>query len=309
MGRQKLAISPMLLIHPLYDTQRQFPKGEFIWAHFGTFVSNDQHFVPTKFQMYTFHCLPSTMVEIPQDIIDSIIEAVGNDTYLLKECALVSSSFLLPSRKYIFSKLSFIGRPEQVCNWQRLYQFLVENPVIQSFVRSITIEPDCYTLYEPLNHPSLIAILRLPFCCLESFSIDNMRTRVSLNWDNFSSELKDTLSTVIHSSTLKTLHLSKINMPILLFLDINLSKLELTAFLLRDLGVEQSRLLTLAASKGGGAATASLSHTVVDHCVWNFFKPVYGTRFPTSAYFSLIFGMWKVPLCPYSCHSCAVYVS
>jgi hypothetical protein len=255
----------------------------------GTFVSNDRAYKVSE----VYLSLPSlhnggNPAGHHRCIIDSIIDAVGNDTYLLKECALVSSSFLLPSRKYLFSKLSFIGRPDQVRHWQRLYQFLVENPIVQSFVRSITIEPDSYTLYEPLNHPSLIAILRLPFCCLESFSIDNMRTQVSLIWNNLSSELKDTLSTVIHSSTLTTLHLSKIHMPNLLFLGINLSKLELTAFLLSDLGGEQSRLLTLAASEGVATASMTRSHTVVDHCVWNFFKPVYGTRFPTSAYFSLI---------------------
>jgi hypothetical protein len=218
------------------------------------------------------------MVAIPQDIIDNIIEAVGNDTYLLKECALVSSSFLLPCRKQLFSNLCLSH--DLAC--QGLHKFLVENPVVQSFVKSITIG-----LYELLNCTSLIAILRLPFCCLESFSVigDNMWAWAPLDWNDFSSELKDTLSTVIHSSTLKTLQLSKISVPIMLFHGINLTKLELNNISSNEFDGEQSRLLTPAASEG---VATTAPHTVVDHCEWNYFDPVHGTRFPTSAYFSLI---------------------
>ena len=138
-----------------------------------------------------------------------------------------------------------------------------------------------------LNRTSLIAILRLPFCCLESFSIigNDMWSRAPLDWNDFSSELKDTLLTVLHSSTIKTLYFNKISVPIMLLLDI---RVKLTELELTDVGVssnefdgEQSGLLTPAASE-------VVLHTVVDHCVWNYFEPVHGTRFPTSAYSSLI---------------------
>ena len=242
------------------------------------------------------------MATIPQDIIYNIIEAVGDDKRSLKACALVSSSFLLPSRKHLFSNLSL--DLDQAC--ERLHQFLVENPVVQSFVRRITIE-----LYRLLNRTSLIAILRLPFCCLESFSIigNVIFSQATLNWNDFSSELKDTLSTVIHSSTLKTLYLSKISVPIMLFLGMfNLTKLELTDVRVssNEFDGKQSILLTPGTSEGM-ATTAP--HTVVDHCVWNYFELVYGTRFPYICLFLTNFRTCKVPLSPYSCHSCAVYVS
>ena len=223
------------------------------------------------------------MVTIPQDIIYNIIEAVANGGYnrsLLKECALVSSSFLLPCRKYLFSNLYL--RRDQTC--QKLHQFLVENPVVQSFVRSIAIE--LYHLKLP-NCKSLIAFLRLPFCCLESFSITgNAWFQAPLNWNNLSSELKDTLSSAIHASTLKTLYLTRISVPIsMLFLGTNLTKLELTDVLSNEFDGERSGLLTPGTSEG---VATTAPHTVVDHCVWNYFKPVQGTRFPTSAYLSLI---------------------
>ncbi|KIL56625.1 hypothetical protein M378DRAFT_89061 [Amanita muscaria Koide BX008] len=216
-------------------------------------------------------------VAIPQDIIDNIIEAVGDDSRLLKNCALVSSSFLLPSRKRLFSQISL--RDDQAC--QRLHQFLVENPVIQSFVRSIAIR---YQTFQ-LNCTSLVAILQLTFCYLESFSIIDINIgkqwywdQDPSNWNDFSSELKDALSTIIHSSTLKTLYLTEVSVPIMLFHGIHLTKLVLHSLLLNDLDGEQSRLLTSAASEG---VATTASHTVIDQCVWNF-DTVPRTRFSTS---------------------------
>ena len=204
---------------------------------------------------------------IPQHIIDNIIKAVDNPgRRFLETCALVSSSFLLPSRKRLFSQISLGSDP--AC--QMFHQVLVENPVIQSFVRSIVIRT--------FRSHSLIAILRLPFCCLESFSIGH-GWHYPADWKNFSSELKDALSTIIYSSTLKTLNLwGVISVPIMLFHGIHLTKLELTSFLFND----ESTLLTSEASEGVA------SDTVIDQCVWNFYEVVHGTRFSTSAYFSLI---------------------
>jgi hypothetical protein len=49
----------------------------------------------------------------PQDIIDIVIEAVGDDTHLLKQCTLVSSSFLLPAHKQLFSSITL--KSDQTC--------------------------------------------------------------------------------------------------------------------------------------------------------------------------------------------------
>ena len=237
------------------------------------------------------------MVAIPQDIIYYIIEAVSDDRRSLRECALVSTSFLLPCRKHLFSKLqvSLNGYhdhgPYGICQLEpgekleRLHQLLVENPVLQSFVKSITIEPRNRSF--EWNCTPLIAILRLPFCSLESFSIHPG----PMKWNDFSNELKDTILTIIHSSTIKTLCVEHALVPIVLFLGLNLTKLELTTYWPNEFVGKQSRLLTLAASDSdseGVATTTTASHTVVDHCKCNFFGPVEGTRFPTSGYFSLI---------------------
>jgi hypothetical protein len=147
-------------------------------------------------------------VVIPQDIIDKIIETVDDDRdiRLLKECTLVSSSFLLPSRKRLFSRIYL--RSDQI-SCQRLQQFFVENPVILPSVRSITLNWGYWESEASyfLNDTSLIAILRLPFCCLESFSI-NMSGYFQIGMTS-AAELKDALFDCYTFVHLKTLYLER----------------------------------------------------------------------------------------------------
>jgi hypothetical protein len=205
-------------------------------------------------------------VEIPQEIIDSIIAEVGDDRRLLKQCSLVSSSFLLPSRKQLFSRISL--ERDHRC-WE-IYQFLVQNPVIKSFVRSISIKRmwDRKTA-NWMNGRSLIAILRLPFCHLERFSI-NVCQEFAWTWNSFNSELKDAFLNIIRSSTLKTLSLTGvIGVPITLFHTAHLTTLELDSIFPNDFVGENSSSLAWAASKG---VAPTASHTVIDRCVWLFRK-------------------------------------
>jgi hypothetical protein len=209
-------------------------------------------------------------LDIPQDIIDSVIAQVGDDRRLLKQCSLVSSSFLHPSRKLLFSKIT-IGSDE-TC--RGIYQFLVQNPVIQSFVKTITLMPVHRLKYpEWMNGASLPAILRLSFCRLECFSIIFFRdwTLESWSWNLFSSEMKDALSNIILSSTLKTLFLKGItDLPITFFFHIaHLKTLELDSLSPNDFCDENSSTLTQAASTG---VAPMASHTVIDRCVWRFSK-------------------------------------
>jgi hypothetical protein len=222
----------------------------------------------------------SMAIDIPQDIIYQVIAAVDDDEELLKQCALVSSSFLIPSRKQLFSEIDLKNDKAA----QRLHQCLIQNPVIQSFVKRIAIQPGLSDESNRLfNSPSLSAILQCPLCSLESFSID---LGDPCNWNNFSSELKDALSNIIHSSSLKDLSLTKVvNVPITLFLGIvHLTTLKLDSILPGDFDGGQSGFLTPETSKEVAIAASS---PLVDQCVWHFHERVRGTRFPSSsAYFS-----------------------
>ena len=232
-------------------------------------------------------------MDIPQDIIDNIIAAV-DDKRVLKQCALVSSKCLLPSRKQLFSRITL--RNDQSCWW--IHHFLVQNPVIQSFVKYITLTDSNgeWGASDPkfpewMNGKSLLAILRLPFCCLECFSIimgQNFWTLSSWDWNRFSSELKDALLNIVHSSTLKTLSLRAItNVPITFFLHIiHLTTLELHSISPIDFYDENSSSLR-GASKG---VVPMASHAVIDRCVWIFGRehvPRYNIRFIRLAFTNL----------------------
>ena len=215
-------------------------------------------------------------VEIPQDIIDNVIAALGNDKDSLKQCALVSSSFLLPSRKQLFYSISF-GSNGEACH--RLHQVLVQNPDIRSCVRRLNVYHGRGS--KLTFDKSLLPILQLPFCHLREFSLSYLW---SVNWSGLSDELKDALSTLIHSPTLKIVALVNIdNAPITLFLGIvHLTKLNLSSVSLNYSDDEQPSSLT------PNVVATTTSDTVIDQCVWSFGGSMHGRKFPKYAYFSLI---------------------
>ena len=205
--------------------------------------------------------------DIPQDIIDNVIAAIGDDKDLLKKCALVSSSFLHPSRKQLFTEIHISSyRP---CDG--IHQLLVQSALIRSFVRTINLDLTIISPYsEGEKSTPLFDVLRLPFCCLERFSIFAGRNAFSYepyNW-NDSSEMKDALSNIIHLPTLKTLSLYCVRMPIAFFHRIvHLTTLELSYLSPYDFGNKNSSSLTRAASK---KVRPTASDAVIDRCVWCF---------------------------------------
>ena len=225
-------------------------------------------------------------VVIPQDIIDSVIAAVGYNKRFLKRSSLVSSSFLLPSRKLLFSRITL--KSDETC--QNIHQFLLRNPVIQYFVRKIILFPDFdeNPNYEWLYGTSLLAVLRLPFV-LEHFSILNVdpynRDLRYWNWNIFRSELQDSLLNIIQSSNLKRLYLGGVtNLPITFLSHIvHLKTLKLELLSPDDFDNEDLSSLT---SKG---VAQMASHAVIDQCVWCLSRHyVCSKRFPSSAYILLI---------------------
>jgi hypothetical protein len=205
-------------------------------------------------------------MDIPQDIIDNVIAVVRDDMRLLKKCSLVSSSFLIPSRKHLFSRITI--RDDETC--EGIHQLLVHNPFIQPCVKIFTME-NC-EMSDWVKSRSLPFILRLPFRCLERFSLilprydfkwDSMDWSDSGSWDwnYFSNDLKDALWNIMLSSTLKSLSLDGIiNLPISFFYHMGpLTMLELYSLSPTDLSDEYSSLMTRAAS-----------NEVIDRCVWRF---------------------------------------
>ncbi|KAF9457666.1 hypothetical protein BDZ94DRAFT_1272550 [Collybia nuda] len=71
---------------------------------------------------------------VPQDIISEIIDKLGNNPDALKACARVARSFLIPSRKKLFSAIRLTTRSAR-----RLLFVLQRNPDISDYILDVTI--------------------------------------------------------------------------------------------------------------------------------------------------------------------------
>ena len=208
-------------------------------------------------------------MDIPQDIIDSIIAVVSDDTPLLKQCSLVSSSFLIPSRKHLFSRITINSEESS----KGIHQLLIRNPFIQPCVKSITMNGFMYLDW--MTDPFLLVIFRLPFSTLESLLINFPRDNdcqwdswdwsydaETWDWNHFSSDMRDALSIIILSSSLKRLSLNGVTgLPITFFLfTAPLTMLELDSLTPNDFYDEGSISESLIGVDSKG----------IDRCVWRF---------------------------------------
>jgi hypothetical protein len=144
---------------------------------------------------------------------------VVDDVDTLLQCASVSRPFLHSSRKWLFSDIH-LQNAEQC---ERLYPILVQNPHIQSFIRSLTVlKKDHYVegynglgpgyfktnrwLLNDASSPSLPLILCLPLHCLKSFSFISSPNFTS--WKDLSSDLRTALRNIMCLPSITKLHIS-----------------------------------------------------------------------------------------------------
>jgi hypothetical protein len=154
------------------------------------------------------------LVSFPQDIIDYFIGTIDvDDKVLLRTCALVSCSFLRPSRKQLFS--SILLNSSERC--RALHDLLTRNSYIQLFVKMLQICDHDTGLKRPIFcNEDLLSILQLPLCCLKTFSVSSVFCN---DWNELSNSMRNTIWDVVHSPSLTTFTLDyAMNVPIDLFL-------------------------------------------------------------------------------------------
>lgn len=78
-------------------------------------------------------------VQIPQDIIDSIIYLLHDDTHTLKTCAVVSRSFLPPCRQQIFFVVHLDHPFLAQKHCQRMFRLLNKNPDIGFYIKVLRV--------------------------------------------------------------------------------------------------------------------------------------------------------------------------
>lgn len=78
-----------------------------------------------------------THSHLPSEIVDSIIDLLKGDTKALKECCLVSRSWVPRTRKYLFEEIGFWSRGK-IDKWKRA--FPVSAGSLAHYVRSLRID-------------------------------------------------------------------------------------------------------------------------------------------------------------------------
>jgi hypothetical protein len=155
---------------------------------------------------------PQGFAEVPQDIIEGIVDQLRGHNDALRSCAVVSRSFLLPSRRNLLA----IVHLDSVDKTECLHNLLVSNPGLSLHIRDLTFAiPDSISRkgFEELcawlkSSNILASILRkVPRIC---YMVWGDLHSCFLDWDNFSSDLQSALLDLFQSPLLATLKIFKL---------------------------------------------------------------------------------------------------
>ena len=186
---------------------------------------------------------------IPQDIIDNIIRNIGtHEKSLLRTYTLVSHSFLYPSRKRLFAHISL--HSTQYC--RGFLNLLVGHPYLQSYVKTLNISYHSLLRDNPAFENDLLPLLHLLLCSLEELRFGALIMPV--DWHDLSTNLRDTLSDMIHSPSLTFLTLNALtNVPNELFIGLKG---------VQTLSLEQVHLIDIAGGEEHGVSRSADSNEV-----------------------------------------------
>jgi hypothetical protein len=135
-------------------------------------------------------------ISIPQDVIDSIVDMLHGDPDTLKNCAMTSHSFLIPSRKHLFYSVHLYS----VLLSQKLHHLLCIHPEISHCIKELCITQNDPTYSWLVTDKALPCILDM-LDHLQSLSL-GMITSGLIMWSWFSRELHSALKSRFQSSSL-----------------------------------------------------------------------------------------------------------
>lgn len=152
---------------------------------------------------------------IPADIIYAIIDEICTDAYTLRQCSLVSRSFLPHSHKHLFSTIQL----DHPVPCRGLYRVLMNNPSLACYIRTLivitNVKPefrgrDWVTIENTL--PTVLLMLHN----LHTLTIRNTFERPLL-WDVLPTELRSALLD-LSTTPIRTITLDRLgNLPMLQF--------------------------------------------------------------------------------------------
>lgn len=160
--------------------------------------------------------------DIPEDIISAILSHLRQDRSTLRTCAITSSIFLFPSRRYLFSDISLSAGSRQC---RKLYGLLSSNSHLTVHVRHLTIKDSQEDNHSDLgwimSDPTLPLVLgSLPL--LRSFYLNCVSSDddgAVVAWKAFPKGLKSAFLHILQLPTLEKVEFRALNIPFSIFGD------------------------------------------------------------------------------------------
>ena len=157
------------------------------------------------------------MAQIPQEIIDNIADELWDDADALDSCAIVCRSFLIPSRRNLFSDI-YLNSVERL---ERLHRLLVSKPDLANYIRELTFvasfvsAEDKYLWLSSLRDgrtlPGILRLIRR--LQILSWGIGTSvpwGATTIVSWGDFSPELQIALLDILRSPSLRSIELSNL---------------------------------------------------------------------------------------------------
>ncbi|GLB34340.1 hypothetical protein LshimejAT787_0112240 [Lyophyllum shimeji] len=148
--------------------------------------------------------------QLPLDIFESVIEHLYDDAESLRRCTLVCKSFVVPSRKRLFTRI-YVGHNRRTDNpnnlpCKQLYKYLTGNPDIVPYVQELWVDGITGDWVFKEETVSLLLALFAESGGLRVFSIACSLRAPYKKWDSLPILFRQALAHVFHSPQLHTVH-------------------------------------------------------------------------------------------------------
>ncbi|KAJ7306770.1 hypothetical protein DFH08DRAFT_514113 [Mycena albidolilacea] len=159
-------------------------------------------------------------MDLPQELVDTILDNIHDDVPSLKSCSLAARTFVISARKHIFKKIEILSSSDAA---QRFYELLCSSPHIAPLVEDLCITSvlekfsvTCAYLDPSGDYmsgralslilPLLTELIRISI--IETGDVHNRSGReFSRSWNKMEPPLQSVLANVFSSPRLEAVHL------------------------------------------------------------------------------------------------------
>ncbi|KAJ7306743.1 hypothetical protein DFH08DRAFT_513527 [Mycena albidolilacea] len=158
-------------------------------------------------------------MDLPQELIDTIVDILHDDGPSLKSCSLAARTFVISARKHIFKKIEILSSSDTS---QRFYELLCSSPHIAPLVEDLCIAsvlekfPVTCAYLDPsgdymsgralsLILPLLTELKRISI--IENGDVSQTCVEFSRSWNKMELPLQSALANVFSSPRLEAVHL------------------------------------------------------------------------------------------------------